>query len=198
MIERTQKNIIHNIIVIHQYQKDLFTHDYLPGMIQTLQDEGYPNNSTSIKIISWKYIKNIIIIEPKVLDFIQKFQNEVNSVQTNLQTEDLIKYEETILTSKKRIPGIVGGHHKKIKLFKKYFIKQMGGNHGINEIYNYYLIHKFFPKIIPFLAKCYGVIFISKELQINENRITKIIQSDKITSKDLIFYPMDRYLFIIL
>ena len=198
MIERIQKNLTSSIILIYQHDKAELTHHFLPGIIRTLQDEGYPNHSTSIKIIYWKYVKNIVIIEPKVAHFIKRFVNQVNSLQTNLQTEDLIKYEDLIITSKIRIPGVIGGHHNKLKIFKKYFIKKMGGNHVINEIFNYYLLNKLYPKVTPFLTKCYGVIFVSKEFEVNEAKMTQIIQSGKQSSKDFIFYPMSRYFRLLL
>jgi hypothetical protein len=198
MLERIQKNVIPNIILIHQHNKILQTQHYLPGIVRTLQDEGYPNFSTSIKIIYWKLIKNILILEPKVVDLIEKFKTEINSIQTNLETEDLIDYENKIIKSKTRIPGVIGGHHQKLKIFKKFFLKKMGGNHALNEIYNYYLLQKFYPKISPFLTKCYGVIFVSKEFDFDEELFTEIIKSGKTNSKEALFYPMERYFFQIL
>jgi hypothetical protein len=192
MLERIQKRVNPRIVMLHEHIPNISEHNFLNSIIRTFQGEGYPNLSSSIKIINSEFIKNIINVEPNLTEFFMKFQNMVNSVQTDINTNELIEYQNKIFCLKKRIPGVIGGHLKNISLLKKYFLKKMASNHGINEIFNYNLVYKNYPKLKPFINKCFGVIFIKNDFPLTDESLEEMINSGLSTSEDALYYPMNK------
>ena len=63
MVERIQKNINSNLIFFNKFHKDDHTHNFLNSLIRVLQNEGFPNEHSSVKIVCMEYLKNIAILE---------------------------------------------------------------------------------------------------------------------------------------
>ena len=139
------------------------------------------------------FIKNIVILEPMIEQHFAKLKSKINDIQLNVDSEELIQYEYKILKEKKRVPGVIGGHHKNFNVLKKYFIKKMVHVQGLNEIYNYFLIQKQFPKLKSYTNKCYGVVFVPKDFEFNDDKMDKIINSEISEFKDVKYYSIKRY-----
>lgn len=159
-------------------------------MLRTLADQGFPNVSSSIKIINKEYIKNIVILEPALYNFTKNFQNKIIDLGLDLNLNKLISYENRI-NEIRRIPGVIGGHVYNIKILDRYFIKHMAGKCLLNEIYLYYLIQKDFSDLRKFLVKCYGLIFTTDFSKINLEIIQSCLKNNKSLSSDIIFYPFN-------
>ena len=146
-------------------------------MLSTLQNKGYPNTFSSVKIIHIEFIKNIVILEREIAEHIEKMVLEISQKQMdlNLNTSALLEYEHKIVKEKIRKSGVIGGHHKKLIIFKKYFMKKMIGNHGLNEFFIYYLIHRKFPALIGHMIKCFGIVLISEKFKLNEEIMDKMV-----------------------
>lgn len=192
ILERIQKRLSPNLVVIHRHFSGTSQRNFLDSSLRTLQGESYPNYSSSVKIIYQTFIQNIVILEPKLAEFICEFKTQVNQIQTNLETEDLIEYQNKIIKPKKRIPGVIGGHHIKIKVIKKYFLKKVGQNHGLNEVFGYFQLHRRFPKLVPFLSRCFGVLFVSPDFEFSPEVLDSIIPKGKVQFPQGSFYPLER------
>jgi hypothetical protein len=160
-------------------------------MIRTLADEGFPNVSSSIKIINKEYIKNIVILEPGLYNFTRDFQNKIIKLGLDLNVKTLISYENRI-NEIQRIKGVIGGHIYNIKIFDKYFVKHMAGKCLLNEMYLYYLIMKDFPDLGKFLVKCYGLIFAKDFSDINFDLIEDCLEKGRSSNSNIMFYPFDQ------
>ena len=160
-------------------------------MIRVLQNEGFPNLSTSTKIVNTDYSRNLVDIENYLKDFLTQLTLKINKVQTDLLTKDLITYEDKI-TRKTRVGGIIGGHHAKIFVFDRFFLKKLSAIHSVNEAYMYYLFHTRFPKLVDYLPKIYGLIYVRKGVAVTKEVVEETVKKGVSSKCDIRFFSFER------
>jgi hypothetical protein len=192
MIERIQKQINSKLIFFSKFHQSDHTHNYLNSLISVLQNQGFPNPYSSVKIVCMEYIKNISLLEKKFIEKLEKFKNKLIKIYKFVNKKELLEYEFNITKAKKRLNGIIGGHLSNIKVFPKYFVKRQSTNNFLNEVYLYYLFPKLFPKLVPLTVKCYGVIFTKNFDFITSERLDFCIKYRKFNSNELEFIPFEK------
>lgn len=197
MVERIQKQINSNLIFFSKFHKHDHTHNFLNSLICVLQNQGFPNYHSSVKIVCMEYMKNIPILEKAFINRIDKFKAKIRKINKQIDSAELEEYEHQIIRSKKRIDDIIGGHLSNIRVFKRYFVKRMCSHNVLNEVYVYYMVPKLYPKLAPFMIKCYGLIFTKSFDFITEEKLLFCEKYKKFNSNELIFIPFAKYYLIL-
>lgn len=192
MIERIQKQINSNLIFFSKFHANDHTHNYLNSLVCVLQNQGFPNPHSSVKIVCMEYLKNIAILEKSFAKRIEDFKRKLKKIHFPVDTPALQAYEHKIIHEKKRMDGIIGGHQCNIRVFPKYFVKRMSSNNVLNEVYIYYMVPKFYPKLAPFMIKCFGLIFTRDFDFITNERLKFCEKFKKFNSEDVFFIPFEK------
>lgn len=187
-----QKRIASQVIAVHAQLPGPWHHNFASACLRTLRNEGYPNASTSIKIISQGFLQNIVVLEPGLAQLLLGFKARVAKSQTALDTPALLDYQHKIFGDKLRIPGVIGGHLERLHVLNKFFLKRMGGYQGVNEIFNYFLLHRLFPKLVPAMVRCFGLLFVSPDFKISDASMDALVARGKTHSKAAVFYPLEK------
>jgi hypothetical protein len=138
------------------------------------------------------YLKNIPILEQSYVKKIEEFKVKIRKNHKAIDRKELMDYEHKIIRSKNRIDDIIGGHLINIKVFKRYFVKRMSSNNVLNEVYIYYMIPIFYPKLAPFMIKCFGLVFTKDIDLITEERLKFCEKYKKFNSNELIYIPFEK------
>jgi len=193
MIERIQKQINSKLIFFSKFHRDDHTHNYLNSLTSVLQNQGFPNFYSSVKIVCMEYIKNIPILEPRFVERLDQFKQKLAKLFNFINKTELLEYEHNVIRAKKRLNGIIGGHLSNIKVFPKYFVKRQSTNNFLNEVYLYYLFPRLYPKLVPLTVKCYGVVFTKDFDAITSERLDFCVKYGKINSDEMEFIPFAKY-----
>ena len=189
MVESIQKKINSNLIFFNKFYKDDHTHNFLNSLVRVLQNEGFPNEHSSVKIVCMEYLKNIAILEQSFITKLENFKKKLIKIKPFLNKQSLLDYEFNIIKRKKRLNGIIGGHLSNIKVFPKYFVKRLCSHNVLNEAYIYYLAPKVYPKLASFMIKCYGIIFTKNFDEITNEKLDFCRKYKKYNSNELVFIP---------
>lgn len=189
MIEKIQKRINSNFIILNKFNKDDHTHNFLNSLTRVLQNEGFPNPHSTVKIVCMEYLKNIPILQNSFVSKLEAYKKKLLKIKPFLNNENLQKYEYKIIKSKKRLNGVIGGHLSNIKIFPKYFVKRLCSHNMLNEAYIYYLAPKIYPKLASYMIKCHGIIFAKSFDDITKEKLDYCRKFKKFNSKELIFIP---------
>lgn len=166
----------------------------MDSITSTLKNEGYPNSFSSLKLINIEYIRETLDIEPYFAEFVSSLVTQIRKFQKNIYSEKLVKMDKKNEKKMKRVKGIIGGHHDKLILFEKYFLKKLSSLHSLNEAYMYFVIHRDFPDLCPFLAKVFGIVFVPDDYTIQIEKLEDLILRDKSFEEELVYYyPFKEY-----
>lgn len=197
MIEKLQKEVTHNLLITfeatgnRQYRKN-----FLDSTIRVLLNQGFPNASSSLKIVTMAFIRNVSTLEPAMISRIDSFIEEYSKQTDILQRKHLLDYEYCIIKEKKRTEGIIGGHRANLINLKKFFIKRLYGSNLMNEIFIYCMIPKVFPELKPFLVKCYGMILTKNSDLITDENVNQCVEEKTSTVTDLMFFPFEEFVLL--
>jgi hypothetical protein len=144
-----------------------------------------------------EYMKNIAILEKAFVKRIDEFKAKIRKINKQIDNAELQNYEHQVIRSKKRINDVIGGHLSNIRVFKRYFVKRMCSNNVLNEVYIYYMVPKLYPKLAPFMIKCFGLIFTKNFDFITEEKLKFCEKYKKFNSNDLIYIPFEKYNIIV-
>lgn len=192
MIERIQKNINSNLVFLSKFRADDHTHSFLNSLVCVLQNQGFPNHHSSVKIVCMEYLKNIAILEQSFVKKIERFKAKLRKAGFPVDTPELEAYEHNTIRAKKRIDGVIGGHLSNIRIFPRYFVKKLTSNNVLNEVFIYYMVPRQFPKLAPFMIKCFGLIFARDFDVITNERLKFCEKFKKFNSEDLFFVPFEK------
>lgn len=199
MIERIQKKVQSKILLIFNYDhqplikpKTSFNFQFINCLLRVLLNQSFPNASSSLKITTMPYIKNTIILEPEMILNINEFLNRTTDLSeiSNLYQTPLKNYEFSIISEKKRVEGILGGHRDNLRSFNKYFLKKLSGTHFMNEIFVYAMIQLKFPKLTKYTPKIYGMIIVMNLENLTQDIIEDLVENKKKKVSDVIYVPI--------
>jgi hypothetical protein len=174
--------------MIHQNNSKTQQIKFLNAITATLQNHGYPNRFSSIKVLNIENILKEINIEPFFAEYLNILLSQITQSQNNLFSNDIFDLKSELSAKFHRIKGVIGGHPERLMVFDKYFLKKLSSLHSLNEPFMYHLLHEHYPKLKPFLAKVFGVIFVPKEFALTKDLIEQMVSSGKSDIENVIYF----------
>jgi hypothetical protein len=132
------------------------------AILRTLCGQGFPNKSSTYKFLNMKNSRNMFKISKRMYKNMNKVLSIWSKYWECLNSENLLKYEKyfkDILIEKQ---DIAGGQIELLFLKDEIFYKKLANDMVMNEIFMYHIFKKYYPDLLKYIPKCYGIASLEK------------------------------------